>query len=406
MRYAVTHNLTVQEQEARNDNLRQAHTDAIAALLPTLGASSSIRNSYGRSINPETNTYGTTSNLSNSYTLSSDLTLFSGLANIYALRASEVRRQGGEHTLQQLKDQQALEVMRLYYDVLYFEQSIELMAEQLEASKRVLLLTRKQLELGLKSEADVALAAAQVANYDLLHTRQQGQYKEGLLNLKEAMNFPFSEELRLVAHYQVTPQVAPTSYDIALNPLVAAAASQLSEQELNLRIAKGRYYPTLSLQGGLSTNFFRQYDVESLSSPFFNQIQNNYGYYIGAALSIPIFNRLSRRSSVVQSRNNLRIASLQHQATELAITKQVEGAILSQSNFYKEYVGAQHKIEANELAYSAVEERYKQGMVSIIELQRSANDLLLAKSEELRAGLSYLIQCKLVDYYSGISLIK
>lgn len=54
-----------------------------------------------------------------------------------------------------------------------------------------------------------------------------------------------------------------------------------------------------------------------------------------------------------------------------------------------------------ELAYNAVAGKYDRGMVSALDLQTAANNLLQARSERLRARLQYIIKTRLVEYYNG-----
>jgi outer membrane protein len=53
-----------------------------------------------------------------------------------------------------------------------------------------------------------------------------------------------------------------------------------------------------------------------------------------------------------------------------------------------------------------MEQKFEQGMVSPLDLQSSANTLLQAEADMLRTRLSYIIQCRIVDYYNGVSFIE
>ncbi len=406
MRYAVENSTSVSIQELTNKNTHQDKIYAVASLFPSLSASSSLYNSYGRSIDPETNTYTTIGNVSNSYSLSTYLTVFSGLTKINAVKASRIGEQSGEYSLQQIKDATALSVMQLYFDVIYYGQSVDLMREQKEASEKVLTLTRRQAELGIKSKADVALSAAQVASYDLLLTQQQNLYTQTQLDLKEAMNFPFDDQLSLAEESTMIIHASNSEFLIEANPEYQVAKSQLLESEVNLKIARGAHYPTLGLGAGYNNYYYTSMADGYVATSFTKQLQTNYGYYVYASLSIPIFNKLYTRTSVTRSRNNLRSAQLQLYKTELSINKSAREAILQRDNSFKEHISAEAKVEANELAYTAMLRRFEQGISSIIDLQTSANDLLQAKAEELRSRLNYQIKCRMVDYYSGKQIIE
>ena len=61
---------------------------------------------------------------------------------------------------------------------------------------------------------------------------------------------------------------------------------------------------------------------------------------------------------------------------------------------------------SSRLAYDAVAGKYERGMVSAIDLQTAADNLLEARSERLRARLQYILKVRLVAYYNGEPLIR
>jgi len=103
MLYALEHSTKVNAQNFTNSNYRQDRLSALTSLFPSLSASSSINTGYGRSIDPETNTYTNTANFSNGYSASSSMTIFSGLSQINSYRASRIAYIMGGEQLQQIK---------------------------------------------------------------------------------------------------------------------------------------------------------------------------------------------------------------------------------------------------------------------------------------------------------------
>ncbi|MFI3320934.1 MAG: TolC family protein [Rikenellaceae bacterium] len=413
MEYTLERNNAIKIQEIVNNSTKQDKTESIASLFPSLSASSSVTNSYGRSIDPETNTYTTSGNLSNSYGLYASVTVFSGLTNINAVRAARMRVEQGGLQLQQKKDEMAISAMKLFYDALYYEESVKIVVEQKEASEKVLKLTKKQLELGVKSEADVAVAAAEVANYDLLLTEQESSYRLAILDVKEAMNFPLDSQIELVGSDTKLLETLKTfkpfdsSETLEYNSEVQSAKSSLKESQINLKIAKGGYLPTISFGAGYNTNYFKMFDSDVAQRIFSDQIRDNNGYYFGASISIPIFKGLNSRINVIKSRNNVKIAELQLSQTELKVEKAIKNALLQKTSSLKEQIGAEKKIEANKLATRAMTKKYEQGIASIIDLQKSSNDLLLAKAAYARAKYNYQIQSIMVEYYrSGVLEVR
>ncbi len=170
MRYAVEHSPAVRRQDYTNRNYRQDYIESVASLVPAVSGSVGASTSFGRSVDPETNTYTDVSNFDNSYSLSGQIPVFAGLTGINTVRAARVMRMQGVEELQLARDEIALKTMQAYFDVVYYTESVRLAREQLETSTAELAKSRKLFELGLKSAADVAEVESQQASDDYLVT--------------------------------------------------------------------------------------------------------------------------------------------------------------------------------------------------------------------------------------------
>lgn len=84
----------------------------------------------------------------------------------------------------------------------------------------------------------------------------------------------------------------------------------------------------------------------------------------------------------------------------------VEQAVLDRDGFAKEVIQMDKQVKANELAYQITYRKFEEGVMSSLDLQTSANTLLLSQANLLQRRLMYLVKCKLVDYYKGLPLIE
>lgn len=412
MRYAVEHSPAVRRQDYTNRNYRQDYIESVAALVPSVSGTVGASTSFGRSVDPETNTYTDVSNFDNSYSVSAQMPLFAGLTGINTVRAARVMRLQGVEELQLARDQIALKTMEAYFDVVYYTESVRLAREQLETSTAELEKCRKLFELGLKSAADVAEVESQQASDDYLVTQQENNLALAEIALAEAMNYPADRPLRVDTEVAIeTPAgVAPFRevLDNALenNPKAVAAQYDVRHSKLQFSVAKGNLYPSLYVGGGYSTNFFMNLDDRSLYASFPNQFRDNRGFYVSAQLNIPIFGGLSRRTARNRARNNWYIARQNRTETLRTLQSEVAQAYQQMLGYGKEFVQASKKSDAARLAYEAVAGKYERGMVSALDLQTAADKLLEARSERLRARLQYIIKVRLVAYYNGEPLIR
>ena len=412
MRYAVEHSPAVHRQDYTNRNYRQDYIESVAALVPSVSGTVGASTSFGRSVDPETNTYTDVSNFDNSYGVSGQLPLFAGLSGINTVRAAKVMRLQGAEELQIARDEVALKTMQAYFDVVYYTESVRLAREQLETSTAELAKSRKLLELGLKSAADVAEVESQQASDDYLLTQQENNLALARITLAETMNYPADRTLEVDTAVPIETPAGAAPYDEVVafalenHPKALSADYDVRHSRLQFSVAKGGYYPSLYVGGGYSTNFFMSLDNRSLYASFPNQFRDNRGFYVSAQLNIPIFGGLTRRTAVNRARNNWRIAEQNRTESLRALESEVAQAYQQMLGYGKEFVQASKKSGAAQLAYDAVAGKYAQGLASPLDLQTAADKLLQARSERLRARLQYLIKVRLVEYYHGEPLIR
>ena len=412
MRYAVENSVAVGKQDLALDDRKANHAEAIASLFPSINGSVGGAVNFGRGIDPATNSYTNVTTFSNSYGISGSMTLFDGLQSINTVRATKVARQMGAVEAEIARDEVAMQTLSAYMDVVYYTEAVAIAREHLEASRRTLELVRRQEELGTKSAADVAEIESQEANYDYLLTTEENNLALAYIKLREVMNYPQDEQLvietniNLEALPSATSEQALLDYALENNPRIAASRFATEQSRLNLAKAKGAYSPSLYLYGGYNTSYYIDFDNKALYDPFGTQFRNNRGGYVQVALSIPIFNGLSARSSKRRAANAYRSAQLEEIAVQRAVESEVSQAWQQMQGFGKQYVQGQKKVSAAQLVYDGAERKFENGLISALDLQTAANTLLQAKSDKLRARLQYIIKTRMVNYYNGQPLIR
>ena len=412
MRYAVENSTTVGQKNLALDDRKANHSEAVASLFPSINGSVGGAVNFGRGIDPATNAYTNVTTFSNSYGISGSMTLFDGLQSINTVRATKVARQMGAVEAEIARDEVAMQTLSAYMDVVYYTEAVAIAREHLEASRKTLELVRRQEELGTKSAADVAEIESQEANYDYLLTTEENNLALAYIKLREVMNYPQGEQLvietniNLEALPSATSEQALVEYALENNPRIAASRFATEQSRINLARAKGAYSPLLYLYGGYNTSYYIDFDNKALYDPFGTQFRNNRGGYIQVALSIPIFNGLSARSSKRRAQNAYRSAQLEEIAVQRAVESEVSQAWQEMQGFGKQYVQGQKKVSAAQLVYDGAERKFENGLISALDLQTAANTLLQAKSDKLRARLQYIIKTRMVDYYNGQPLIR
>lgn len=416
MAYAVDHNRTVKQRNLEADNYRLERMKAIGQFLPGVSGSVSAQYNFGRSVDPETNTYKSESTFNNGYSMEASISIFRGGSLINQVRKSKANLLLGKAALQEARDNTALETFQAYIDALYYYGTTRLARQKLAESDSLLYKTRRQEELGLKGMADVAQMEAQQATdaYNLTH--QHNLYETAMLTLKQKMNFPSEDSLILDTclleqsafdQIQLATEQAEEVFRLALtyNPTLKQAEMQKYAAKMDRKISWSSVVPSITFYGGISSSYYKE--LHKTGYPQFStQFENNFGSYFGISMSIPIFNRLSGIANMRQARNNYRIATEQYEAQKEELQKLVQQAVQDREGYLKESIQMEKKVASDSLAYHVTRRKYEEGLMTSLDVQNNAATLLESQTGLLQSKLTYLMKCRLVDYYKGQDIIR
>ncbi len=240
MEYAISNSTKMRIQQAAVGDAQIDRRDAALALFtPQISANTYAYYNFGRSIDPQTNTYFNTTSFHNNYGVSAGYDLFDGFKAVNNYKISKTGLLIADSQEKQVEADICLAVMEAYYNVVYYKRLVDVYEEQVSVAEQALVKARRQEELGQKGHADVVQMEADLADrqYDLTNTRNM--YESQRMTLADLMFWPLDEELVIDASmpvWQAEQGVADEAVSFALehNPAVKIA----SMQELNAKREK------------------------------------------------------------------------------------------------------------------------------------------------------------------------
>mgnify|MGYP002103023269 CR=1 FL=1 len=420
MKYAVEHATEVKREVVNARQRKQDYQHAVAGFLPTVTGGVQGQYAWGRNIDPETNTYNNVTTFNNYYQLYAELNVFDGFATINALKQAKLSRDYSATAMQKIQDDRAIDVMQKYVDAAYAEASIRIASEKLNESKRMLVKMKRLYELGEKGRPDVVQMESQVAEDEYNLTHQENVAKQSLLALKSAMNFPVDEELKIQIAEERNLKLKAENKEVLasytnseaiyqgfqnISPDLKSAEYEVERARYDYKIAKGRLLPSLSLGGGISTNYYKNLSQKGQYDGFASQFRNNQGEYLALTLSIPIYNS-DRWHSVKKARNDWQLAQVNLEETRRKLHDQIAQAVMDAEGYAKELHQMQKKVASDSLAYHMSSRKFEEGMLSTFDLHTAAQTLLESKIKELQMQMLLIIKQRLVAYYQGENLIK
>lgn len=420
MKYAVEHATEVKREVMNARQRKQDYQHAVAGFLPTVTGGVQGQYAWGRNIDPETNTYNNVTTFNNYYQLYAELNVFDGLATINALKQAKLSRDYSATAMLKIQDDRAIDVMQKYVDAAYAEASIRIASEKLNESKRMLVKMKRLYELGEKGRPDVVQMESQVAEDEYNLTHQENVAKQSLLALKSAMNFPVDEELKIQIAEERNLKLKAENKEVSasytnseaiyqgflnISPDLKSAEYEVERARYDYKIAKGRLLPSLSLGGGISTNYYKNLSQKGQYDGFASQFRNNQGEYLALTLSIPIYNS-DRWHSVKKARNDWQLAQVNLEETRRKLHDQIAQAVMDAEGYAKELHQMQKKVVSDSLAYHMSSRKFEEGMLSTFDLHTAAQTLLESRIKELQMQMLLIIKQRLVAYYQGENLIR
>lgn len=418
MRYAVEHSTKMRIQQADNRDAQINRRDAIlAAFTPSIDAGSSASFSFGRSVDPETNTYIQTTSFANGFNASASMVVFNGFQAVNNLKITKTAQQMGLTKAQQIEDQICLATMEVYCNVLYYTEMQKALKAQVATAEKAVQLAAKQEQLGQKSHADVVQVQSDLAERQYLLTQCRNHLNDALITLKDIMFWPIEEPLKIdgldVAGGLDIPITESDKVSQMVEfaktnmPSVLLAEGTMKNARLALKTARWQLLPRLAVGGGWSSSFFTYPGmVGYVSAPYFDQLKNNGGEYVQLSLSIPIFDRLSSHSNIARRKNAYDRAQADYEQALQTVEAEVRRAIADRDGSADALRQAATRAELQEEAFELNTKRFEQGLISSIEYQTASGTYLNALAEHLNARLQYFIKCSVVTYYKGISYLE
>ncbi len=406
--YALEHNLSVQQSSLTVEQREIELNTAQNRRLPSLSASASENLSFGRGLTAD-NTYSNSNTTSTSFSLGGEVPIFQGLDITNGIKLSKLNLAAATADLEKARDDIRVAVAQAYVQILYNQELLRVAHEQAEHDAQLLAQVQERLRAGKVSDAEVSAQQATLAQSRQSEIQAEGNLQISLLELTQLLELPSPEGFAIV-----TPEVGDPSkallmrpeaiYDeaLAVKPAIEAAQLNVDYAALNIKRAKGAYLPSLSLNGGLGTNYYTNSKYQAAS--FGEQIKNNFSQYVGLSMSIPIFQRFNTRNNVRNAELSYRSQQIQLESVKKSLYKEIQQAYYNAVSAQARYAGSRESAASALQHYELTEEKYKVGKAGVTDYNDARNNWLRAESEHIQARFQCLYQTKLLDFYRGQDL--
>jgi outer membrane protein len=434
---AISNNLQIQQSQIQLDQNGVLYKQSKNNLLPQINGTIQQQFNYGRSISNLNNSYVDVQNSAGNYALNANLLLFNGFSYQNAIKQNAFYYDASKMDLQQQKDNITLSVILNYLTVLSNQEALGIARSQATVDSSQVARLEIQNQEGAIPPATL---------YDL-----KGQYASDLVNVVNAVNALEVSKINLFSVLNVPYQKDATYEMVTMNadiselhsssdsifqtalqiiPNIKATDLRVQSYQKSIAVARGRYYPSLSIYGSLSSNFTSiattaipgtgvpfstgqyvtvggsNYDVLGTSfstqkTSFGDQVKNNRFQAFGLQLNIPILNYLSVRNNVKTAKLNYENAKVLSNASRNQLQQLVEQAWQNLRSAYGQYKGYLDQVHAYGESFRTAEIRFNAGVITSVDYVIAKNNYDRANTNLSAARYNYIFRTKILEYYQG-----
>jgi outer membrane protein len=421
--------------EAAEINVKQAK----ANLLPNVNGNYGYGFNQGRNVDPLTNSYINQQLTSSNVGLSSNVVLFNGMRLKNIIQQNNFTYEANKMDLQQTKDNLTLNIILAYLQVLSNDDVLIIAKAQAEVTKKQIERMQILVKEGAAANYQLADLKGQLANEEISIINAVNALQQAKLSLCQLMNIEYNSELQLekkdgelpVEKYATS---AAELYKISLQnfSLIKANDFKIKSAEKNVKVNRSGFYPTISLNANLGSNFsslaktlsptivtqeqtdayvivggnktpvlVQQQNYNASKTGFIKQLNNNLGTFVGINLQIPIFNSFQTKNRIKLAENNLKITKMESDNAKLLLKQNMEQAYLNMTASFDKYKILMEQVKNFEESFRAAEVRFSNGVINSADYLISKNNLDRTTINFAQSKYDYNFRVKLLDYYKG-----
>jgi len=438
----LQNNLTIKQAQLTESLATEDYNQAKYNQLPSLTANPQASYNLGRSPNLTTYTYSSQSFLYVNGQASLSVTLYQGGQLHNQILQNKLTLDVDKTSTDKVKNDLLLNVVTDYLTILTDQDLVVAAKQQIDIANITADRAQKNFNAGNQTRADLAQAQAQVSTAELNLTNAQNQLDLAILILKQYMEMDPGKKITVEKPDISKITDVKTVYDVtdviktafSVNPDIRLAELQQQTYAQAIKIAKGNYYPTVSLFGGVGTNYSNQNSTQVVGTtivsqqigtvqgtgqpvviqsaqpvfgPYsaFSQLGNNFNESVGLSVQIPIFNRYTARTSVRKAKLNYEYAQLTTELAKNTLSKTIIQAVLDLQAAEKSYQSSLQTYQSNKEALNITKQRYDVGLVNTLDYNTALTNYNKSQNDMIEAQYQVVFRSKVIDYYLGNPIV-
>ncbi|WP_448952358.1 TolC family outer membrane protein [Labrys neptuniae] len=307
-------------------------------------------------------------------------TLFNGFQTGNQVRAAEAGVLGQREVLRDIEQQVLLNAVTAYMNVLRDAALLNLQKNNVEVLEEQLKQTRDRFNVGEVTRTDVEQANSGLASAQSGQIQAAATLKNSVAAYRQIIGSqPKKLQPVKVPSFLPKNQNGAVQAGLANHPSVTAALHNVDAAAMQVKVAEGALYPTLSAQGSVSQGY------ETGSS------KNSTSASIGAFLTVPIYSGGGEYSKIRQTKELLGQARIQADVAREAVRANVVQAWGALEGARGEIQAFQAAVTAQGVALAGVREEAKVGQRTTFDVLQQQQLLLQARASLIQAQRDQIV---------------
>ncbi|HEX9979887.1 MAG TPA: TolC family protein [Flavobacterium sp.] len=403
---ALKNNLDIKSAEMSERVSVIQHRASYGGVLPNIYGEVENRNSWGKELDPDTNTFKNDNLRNYEGTLNAAFNLFSGFSVYHSVRAAKQEKDISRAALEQTRNLITIDLAQRYISILYLQEIIEANQEQIKSSEKQLELAELKFNSGAIAESEVFKIRAQKAAEELNLLTSQNQLAENMISLKQLMNMPLDQDVLLIQpslelNENITESedaISITSRAVERHPAFRMSLLEEKRARTELALKRAAFYPTLSMRLMMRSNYNPEVEEQV---GFKTQLDENTSRQIRFYLVVPIFNGFSAYSEARASKALWKQAKITREIERNRLSKEVLLAINNTKTSMKKNQASIVAFDFSQKSFEADALKFEMGKINISELSITKLNYNNTQAELIQSKYELLFNNALIKFYLG-----
>ena len=364
-------------------------------MLPQINFGASLNDNFDPPVSVTDGTaYGKTYNVTKTlqYNSSAALQLQMPLYSQTALTAVSIAKtldQLNQLSYEKAREDLMVQISKTYYLIQNTTEQISIIGDNLRRFKELRDITQAFFDNGMALEVDLKRINVKIEAMNVQLANAQAMLTEQYNMLKYVIDYP--AESNIVVEEKSVDDIDDAKLDGLNTNLyeLQLLAKQQTLAEQQKKLAKDGYLPTLSLSGNLA---FTAYTDKFKN--WFHSGESNHWYRsdgIGISLRVPVFDGFEKRSKIRKAQADIDNAKLSYENALKNMQTQYANAINDLGNNRRNYFKQRDNYLLAEDIYGVTVDRYREGIVSMVEVLQDEMSMSDAQNNYLSAHYNYQI---------------